>query len=121
MRISDWSPDVCSSDLLCEYRRTETNGQQRENDPFHSYFIQTVKHRADISSIKFLQIRTHDGSKKFLSDGIEGINEPGCGGEQLNAVPLIGWYRKHVHGCEPLFRFSFTKKYEIERATCRER
>src|SRR3546814_11424628 len=114
MRISDWSPDVCSSDLLCEYRRTETNGQQRENDPFHSYFIQTVKHRADISSIKFLQIRTHDGSKKFLSDGIEGINEPGCGGDQLNAVPLIGRSKERRVGkeCVSLVRSWWLPNYE---------
>src|SRR3546814_3614904 len=94
MRISDWSSDVCSSDLIFRPVTTDCRGERR--------FISTIARRLDALGALTRGQRQTGGQNLF--DPMDNLES------DYAKDALLSWYRLLHHG-----------KLKIGRASCRER
>src|SRR3546814_12804869 len=104
MRISDWSSDVCSSDLHPQYGDTDGIAA------FGFQISQRLPHFGKISS-----------AQKFVALASAGLSRM-CDGVSLNNPPFDGVIEDYGQIVGYLERSAFTSpNLEIGRASCRER
>src|SRR3546814_5884761 len=81
MRISDWSSDVCSSDL-------QAFGEGRDEDHRHRELLQNVVHRVDArASVTELNVCKYDAGPR-LGDSRQGFLVRG--GRSADLMPKLG-------------------------------
>src|SRR3546814_19074691 len=71
MRISDWSSDVCSSDLLYVFQRTHSSVDARGNAPTDPEWVKTLKPGWQKQRMENFNILVNGGHQEedLVSDG----------------------------------------------------
>src|SRR3546814_8885387 len=103
MRISDWSSDVCSSDLLYVFQRTPSSVDARGNAPTDPEWVKTLKPGWQKQRMENFNILVNGGHQEedLVSDGWTDIIR------NLSAIVAL--------------RSGTALSPEIGRASCRER
>src|SRR3546814_7419065 len=110
MRISDWSSDVCASDLAIEVRRlVELVIARRLGVGRHAGVERRGAEDAGGDERAHQAFGENTHYKSFPGSAIPSLGEIGCFGEKTSRLPIA------LH--EP----KATRRNEIGRASCRER
>src|SRR3546814_9839845 len=106
MRISDWSSDVCSSDLLCQIRPTPPErGDSRNSQPSEIADLPQAK----VTRMSPCYVRHHLSLNRRLQPAVRQ-------GQFLHSSQTSAGHRRRKIG-----RYSFAIVGKSGRETCRER